>query len=867
MVATSHFVVAISAPLVSASLLTTTFPGYPSCQPTTTTVYTTVTVSSGWKASTVNAAVASASTPVAAVAGASISTNTLSQQYSPPSDFTYPGVVFPTFSPENLNPNGPYYNPNNYIPEPITWPGRPTSGQTVVPDLPSGRPRPLGGDNAGAYNGPAWCLHGTDLKPALPQKDTNGDSQWGLIDCPRLPPYAGGHNSASSTSRSGSPTFRPTSSVTASGSRSSNSAGGSSGGPVRSSRISAESSRSAIGGSSSIIGNPTVSARSSSSSVGGSSSSSIGSGSNLSSSRNFNSSSSRASVTSSPQLSSTRSSSSSSASSGFPTLSPTCVNNTNIACGKLPDTGVVRHYDFSVAYGVKAPDGVTRNVILVNNQFPGPLIEANWGDWIEVTVTNNLPGDASDQGEPTAIHWHGFLQQETPFYDGVPSVMQGPIAPGKTVTYKFRADHYGTSWYHSHYSAQYAGGASGPIVIHGPATACYDEDIGPVMLSDWYHKDYFTLLAGQYNGTTALSTNALINGKMNFPCENTTAACTPNAGVSKFKFTSGKKYRLRLINTAADATMKYTIDGHNFTVFANDFIPVRPYNTSVITLGVGQRTDVVVEAVGKAGDAFWMRSEMGTFAGGNGCSFSSGVSTQAVAAIYYDGADTNSLPQTTSSLTDAEKKKCEGEDISRTQSLCPVPLDEDFNLMTFDVGAVNNGTHNVMHVNGSSFRANMNVNLLENVIEGNTTFEKEWNVYKLDSSKKAVRMIFRNNHVTHHPMHLHGHDVNVLAVGTGEWDGKITNPDNTLIRDVQMLKGNVGGVRTYIVLQFNLDNPGVWPMHCHIAWHVSAGLYINLLESPEKIDYDLPADIKQTTVDYAAWQARGNVVNQIDSGL
>jgi hypothetical protein len=40
--------------------------------------------------------------------------------------------------------------------------------------------------------------------------------------------------------------------------------------------------------------------------------------------------------------------------------------------------------------------------------------------------------------------------------------------------------------YHSHYSAQYAGGASGPIVIYGPATACYDEDIGPVMLTDWF---------------------------------------------------------------------------------------------------------------------------------------------------------------------------------------------------------------------------------------------------------------------------------------------------------------------------------------------------------------------------------------------
>jgi hypothetical protein len=59
--------------------------------------------------------------------------------------------------------------------------------------------------------------------------------------------------------------------------------------------------------------------------------------------------------------------------------------------------------------------------------------------------------------------------------------------------------------------------------------------------------------------------------------------------------------------------------------------------------------------------------------------------------------------------------------------------------------------------------------------------------------------------------------VNVLAVGSGEWDGAITNAGNTLRRDVQMLRGMTGGVRNYIVLQFNLDNPGalVRASHCN----------------------------------------------------
>jgi FtsP/CotA-like multicopper oxidase with cupredoxin domain len=254
----------------------------------------------------------------------------------------------------------------------------------------------------------------------------------------------------------------------------------------------------------------------------------------------------------------------------------------------MPDTGVTKTYDFTVSYQTIAPDGVTKNGLVVNGGFPGPLVEANWGDWIQVTVTNNL----TDEG--TSIHWHGLLQKSTPWFDGVPSVGQCPIAPGSTMTYLFRADVYGTSWYHSHYSAQYAGGALGPMVINGPETVAYDIDVGPVMLSDWYHQDYFTLVNETMNGVVPASNNNLINGKMNYPCANTTLPCTPNAGISKFQFQSGKKHRLRLINTSAEGIQKFSIDNHTFTVIANDFVPINPYTTNVITLGVGQRSDVIV---------------------------------------------------------------------------------------------------------------------------------------------------------------------------------------------------------------------------------------------------------------------------------
>ncbi|KAI1174978.1 multicopper oxidase [Nemania sp. FL0916] len=103
-------------------------------------------------------------------------------------------------------------------------------------------------------------------------------------------------------------------------------------------------------------------------------------------------------------------------------------------------------------------------MILANDQFPGSLIEANWGDMIEMSIHNAI----ENQQESTAIYWHEIPQKKTLWYDSVPSIHQCPIAPGETFVYKFRAGVYiSTSWWHAHYSAQYIGGLLEPPIIHG----------------------------------------------------------------------------------------------------------------------------------------------------------------------------------------------------------------------------------------------------------------------------------------------------------------------------------------------------------------------------------------------------------------
>ncbi|KAK7734370.1 hypothetical protein SLS57_000064 [Botryosphaeria dothidea] len=533
----------------------------------------------------------------------------------------------------------------------------------------------------------------------------------------------------------------------------------------------------------------------------------------------------------------------------------------------MPDTGVTREYDFTLTYQDIAPDGVTKRGVVVNGQYPGPTIEANWGDWIQVTVHNGL---GEEENEGTSMHWHGFLQKESQWMDGVPGVQQCPIPPGESFTYRFRAEQYGTTWYHSHYSAQYSGGAAGPLIVYGPDSSSYDIDIGPVMVSDWYHSQYYDAVkqtmqavpAGASPPPPPQSDNNLIQGFGEFDCSLTDKPCIADAGVAKFKFTAGKKHRLRLINSGSEAMQRFSIDGHKMTIIAHDFVPVEPYEVTALTLGVGQRADVVVEATGKPTDSFWMRSEIGLDA----CNIFNENASEALAVVLYDSADPMAVPSSTAQ-PDAKLTSCTNDDISVGLPLQNILPDPNPSVTTeFYVDNLYNGTHYLWHFGGESYRADFNDALLMQIQQGNAEFGPQSNVHDFGSNK-SVRFVVYNKIPAPHPMHLHGHNFWVLADGVGTWDGTIANPNNPQRRDVHILQPAQGSTPGYMVVQIELDNPGLWPFHCHIAWHVSAGLYLNVLERPDDIkNLQIPGSIGDQCKSWGDYTATHSV-DQIDSGL
>jgi FtsP/CotA-like multicopper oxidase with cupredoxin domain len=464
------------------------------------------------------------------------------------------------------------------------------------------------------------------------------------------------------------------------------------------------------------------------------------------------------------------------------------------------------------------------------------------------------------------MHWHGLNQRGTPYYDGVSAVSHCPIVPGECLTYRFRADSFGTTWYHAHFSAQYSSGVVGPMLIYGPSQVEYDVDLQPILISDWYHADYQQLVeqtvqTGVTNPTVTRprAVSNLVAGLGVFSCVDVVAGIDCDGGsYASIDFVPGMTYRLRLVNTGSVAFEQISIDDHNMTIITNDFVPVEPYETSVVTLGVGQRTDVIVTATGQANQSYWFRAWNHPLCGDN-------AQPDGRAIIFYPNAD-RSLQPTSDPTPIPLNNACQNDALSLSRPVYAIPVTEPDVTLTVTMTYAANATKSFQWLmNGLAWKGDLNIPLTFDAINGTTEFPPERVLYNLGTNT-SIRIVFINTYLADHPMHQHGHNFQVLAEGYGVWDGTITNPDNPQRRDVHMSwSGASPSTANYMVIQFDLDNPGVWPFHCHIAWHLSAGMAVMFLERPDElVGMKIPQDVLDTCAAWDVWQ-QTHVTDVVDS--
>jgi FtsP/CotA-like multicopper oxidase with cupredoxin domain len=260
-----------------------------------------------------------------------------------------------------------------------------------------------------------------------------------------------------------------------------------------------------------------------------------------------------------------------------------------------------------------------------------------------------------------------------------------------------------------------------------------------------------------------------------------------------------------LVNAAVDTHFKFMIDNHTMSVIGADLVPIKPYDANVVSIGMGQRYDLIFTANQKdLADKFWMRAIPQS-----ACSENENRD-DIRGIVYYDNI-TAGEPET-------EAFEFEDNCVDETRNLVP------FNPKT--VGANPSLTADVPVTFGFNeenlFRWMLNSTTmvvewdnptLMQVMSGNKSFEKSNAVMELPTADEWVYVAISTTLAVPHPIHLHGHDFFVVAEGTGAYTSDVAlNLDNPPRRDTAVLPAS-----GFMVMAFQADNPGAWLMHCHIG--------------------------------------------------
>ena len=263
--------------------------------------------------------------------------------------------------------------------------------------------------------------------------------------------------------------------------------------------------------------------------------------------------------------------------------------------------------------------GRARTATAINGQIPAPILRWREGDTITLTVTNWL-------SEPTSIHWHG-VRTPSPM-DGVPGLSFAGIPPGQTFIYRFPIHQSGTYWYHSHSAFQEQTGVYGPIIIDpkGGYAHPFDRDY-VVFLSDWsdespdtivsnlkFQSDYYNFNQRTFGaffgdvsrkGLVETVSDRMMWGQMRMSptdiLDVSGATYTylmngqPPASNWTALFRPAERVRLRFINGSAMSIFDVRIPDLPMRVVQSDGNDVQPVAVDEFRIGTAETYDVIVQ--------------------------------------------------------------------------------------------------------------------------------------------------------------------------------------------------------------------------------------------------------------------------------
>ncbi len=423
-------------------------------------------------------------------------------------------------------------------------------------------------------------------------------------------------------------------------------------------------------------------------------------------------------------------------------------------------------------FGISQPDGTFGITTALSKPF-------------RVRVENNID-------EPSLIHWHGL----TPPWqqDGVPGVSGPAIPPGGSAEYDFPLRFGGTFWMHSHQGLQEQLLMAAPLIIHDQRDRPDQQDV-VVMLADFSFTPPEQIFEGLKKATRmanmagpgGAAPGSGMASMSGMPKGN--AAAAPDLNDVKYdaflandrtladpevvNVEPGGRVLLRVINSSAMSAYHVDLGQLEGELVAVDGFAVTPVMARRFPIAVAQRLDIRVE-IPRAPGTYPVLAIL------------EGERNQTGIVLLAGGAPIARIPEMTTMPSPALTLDLERR-LRAIQPLVPRTADRQ----------------HMINLTGEMAGYVWSIN--------NVVWNKDVPPLPLAEGER-VELIIVNRTPMPHPMHLHGHEFQVVEIDGERFPGAV--------RDTVLVPP---GRR--VVVAFDAKNPGFWAFHCHLLYHLDAGMF------------------------------------------
>jgi FtsP/CotA-like multicopper oxidase with cupredoxin domain len=409
-------------------------------------------------------------------------------------------------------------------------------------------------------------------------------------------------------------------------------------------------------------------------------------------------------------------------------------------------------------------------------------IETVLGSRFRIVLVNRI-------NKPTLLHWHGI--NPPPHQDGVPIVSQPALPPGQTYHYDFPLTEAGTFWMHSHEGLQEQNLLAAPFVVADPAEDARDEQQIIAEIADFSFAEPEEIYAQLRAPKPAPSFDSAQDDKaaqddnkkvmkpdvndVNYDAFLVNRRSIENAEV--FRVEPKARVRLRIINSGASTNFTLDLGTLRGTLFAVDGRPIKPVTASRFPIAVAQRCDIRVETPGPGVYPIFAVREADN--------------ARAAFVLASPGANVPKYGATgtfTAPINDLVLEQS----LRAINPLSPKPADR----------------HLTIALTGDMARYSWTI---DNIVWTDALARSGKYPYLAVKRGERVEITMRNKTMMSHPMHLHGHTFQVVAINGNRFSGALR--DSILVTP-----------RTSVTIAFDANNPGWWFFHCHNLYHLAAGM-------------------------------------------